>query len=220
MSYVGLQEYRREKGGDEIVMWDSMRWIVNAGTNDTRQIRRFVMHSQGKEAKMMRWAVMVGTLLFLAVFLVPITQAADEVAYRVVTHNQKVETMEVGDVPGHVVGVAEQPGIIFVMKGPASGEIGTRKGTTYFDSVKGKGTFTGYYVYTLPDGSTLVHKATGTSKPEDGGKRAAFEGTYEVAGGTGRFAGMKGKGTFQSERVGSLQTGGDTYVDIKGTEWK
>jgi hypothetical protein len=178
------------------------------------------MHTQVKGQKMKRWATIIMTLLAMTVFLVPITQAADEVAYRVVTHNQKVEMMEVGDVPGHVVGIIEQPGLIFTTKGPASGEIGTRKGTTYFDNVKGKGTFTGYYVYTFPDGSTLVHKATGMATPEDGGKRAAFEGTYEVAGGTGRFAGMKGKGTFKAERVGSLQTGGDTYVDIKGTEWK
>ncbi|OGQ01015.1 MAG: hypothetical protein A2Z40_03935 [Deltaproteobacteria bacterium RBG_19FT_COMBO_60_16] len=178
------------------------------------------MHTQVKEAKMMRWAVIVGTLLFLTVFLVPITQAADEVAYRAVYHVQKVETMEVGDVPGHVVGFSDTPGLVFMTKGPASGEIGMRKAITYFDSVKGKGPFTGYYVYTFSDGSTMSTKAIGTSTPVDGGKRAAFDGTFEVTGGTGRFEGMKGKGTFKGERVGPRETGGDGYVDATGTAWK
>jgi hypothetical protein len=128
--------------------------------------------------------------------------------------------MEVGDVPGHVVGFSDTPGLVFMTKGPASGEIGMRKAITYFDSVKGKGPFTGYYVYTFSDGSTMSTKAIGTSTPVDGGKRAAFDGTFEVTGGTGRFEGMKGKGTFKGERVGPRETGGDGYVDATGTAWK
>jgi hypothetical protein len=174
----------------------------------------------GKGDAMRRWAPIIVTLLAVTVFLVPITQAADEVAYRVVYHTQKVETMEVGDVPGHVVGVIQQPGLIFITKGPASGEIGTRTGITYFDTVKGKGTSTSYLVYTLQDGSTQSFKASSTITPVDGGKRAAFEGVYEVTGGTGRFEGIKGKGTFKGERLGSRQTGGDSYVDATGTQWK
>ena len=178
------------------------------------------MHTQVKEAKLMRWAVIVGTLLFLTVFLVPTTQAADEVAYRATYHVQKSETMEVGDVPGHFVGFTESPGIIFMTKGPAKGEIGTRKAVSYFDIVKGKGTITGYFMYTFPDGSTMNTKATGTYTSVDGGKRNLFEGTYEETGGTGRFEGLKGKGTFKGERVGPRETGGDGYVDATGTIWK
>jgi len=160
------------------------------------------------------------TLLAMTVFLVPITQAADEHAYRAVYHRQKGETMEVGDVPGHVMGVSETTGLIFITRGPGSGEIGTRKSSTYFDVVKGKGTTTGYYVYTFADGSTMVTRAIGTITPGDGGKRTTYEGTYEITGGTGKFAGMKGKGTYKGERVGALETGGDGYVDAIGTAWK
>jgi len=53
--------------------------------------------------------------------------------------------IEVGDVPGHFVGFSETPGIIFMTKGPASGEIGTRKAIAYYDTVKGKGPLTGYF---------------------------------------------------------------------------
>jgi len=38
--------------------------------------------------------------------------------------------------------------------------------------------------------------------------------------GTGKFEGTKGKGTYKGERLGSPQTGGDSYVDAIGTQWK
>jgi hypothetical protein len=75
-------------------------------------------------------------------------------------------------------------------------------------------------VDTFKDGSTLIYKAGGTITPIDEGNRTAFEGTYEITGGAGRFAGTKGKGTFKGERIGSLKTGGDSYADFTGTEWK
>jgi len=46
----------------------------------------------------------------MAVVLVPMTQAADEVAGRVVYHTQKGAMFEAGDVPGHIVRVAQQSG--------------------------------------------------------------------------------------------------------------
>ncbi len=169
---------------------------------------------------MRRYAVFFVLLLSMAVVLVPMTQAADEVAGRVVYHTQKVEAMEVGDVPGHIVGVIQQPGLIFITKGPASGEIATRMATYYFDTVNAKGTVSGYSVVTYRDESTLVYKTAGTVGPGDGGKQMVSEGTYEYIGGTGRYAGTKGKGTYKGERLGSPKTGGDSYADFSGTEWK
>lgn len=177
------------------------------------------MQSRGEVATMRRWAKMIVTLLAVTVVLVSTTQAADEVATRVVYWNQKVEMTEVGDVPGHFVGFFEQPGMIFITKGPFSGEIGTRKGTTYIDTVKGKGTITSYLVYTFKDGSTMSLKAATSSViPLEGGG-ITFEGTYEMTGGTKRFEGMNGKGTFKGERIGPSQPGW-SYVDSTGTQWK
>ena len=169
---------------------------------------------------MKRWAVIIVTFLSLTIVFVPMTQAADEVAGRVVYHTQKVETMEAGDVPGHIVGVVQQSGLTFFTRGPVSGQIATRMMNTYYDVVKGKGPFTAYIVDTFQDGSTLIYKAIGTITPVGEGNRAAFEGTYEISGGTGRFEGTKGKGSFKGERIGSPKTGGDSYADFTGTEWK
>lgn len=35
--------------------------------------------------------------------------------------------------------------------------------------------------------------------------------------GTGRFAGIKGEGTYRGERLGALQTGDYVYVDTTGS---
>jgi len=176
-----------------------------------------VLRTQVKEAEMKRWGLLLAMLLSVSFILLPRVSAAEEIAYRAVYHVQKGETIEVGDIPGHFVGFSETPGIIFMTKGPARGEIGTRKATTYFDIVNGKGSLIGYYVYKFPDGSAMHTKAIGTYTPVEGGKRSAFEGTFEVAGGTGRFEGMKGKGTSKGERVGPLETGADGYLDATGT---
>jgi len=178
------------------------------------------MHTQVKGTRMMRWAVIVGALLFLTVFLVPITQAADEFAYSATLHTLKVETMEVGDVPGHIVGVFQSGGLGFFTKGPISGQTAVRTGTGYFDYVKGMGTSRNYITYTFQDGSTLSVIATGTVTPVDGGKRATYKGETEWIGGTGKFEGMKGKGTYKGERFGSPKTGGDGTVAVTGTYWK
>jgi len=169
---------------------------------------------------MKRWGLFLTMVLSVTVLLVPTTQAADEVAGRVVYHTLKVETMEVGDVPGHIVGVAQQSGLTFYTKGPASGQIATRMANLYYDVVKWKGIYTAYIVDTFQDGASLIYKAGGTLTPVDEGNRTAFEGTYEITGGAGRFEGKKGKGSFKGERIGSPKTGGDSYADFTGTEWK
>jgi len=165
---------------------------------------------------MRKCGVIVGTLFLMMIFSLPIAQAADEYGARVVFHMEKGETLEVGDVPGHAVGVIDTPGLIFITKGQFSGKVGIRKGTSYFDSVKGKGTVTAYLVYTFKDGA-YFSKATGTVAPIKGGG-LAFEGTWEMTGGTGIFAGMKGKGTYKGERPGPVGT--SYYIDAKGTMGK
>jgi len=175
------------------------------------------MHTRTKETTMRRWTTIIVTLLSMTVVLVPMTQAADEVAGRNVGHTQKSEMIEVGDVPGHFMGVSQSYGLSFYTKGPDKGEIIPRMWIAIFDVVKGKGTYTGYEVKTFNDGSTLVVKGSGTQTPIDGGKKTALEGTWEVTGGTGRYAGAKGSGTFKGERIGDFKTGADNYIDWTGT---
>ncbi|HQT98360.1 MAG TPA: hypothetical protein PK416_10880 [Thermodesulfobacteriota bacterium] len=166
---------------------------------------------------MKRWGLFLAMLLSVTFILLPGISVAEEVAGRNVGHSQKTEMMEVGDVPGHFMGVSQFHVLAFYTKGPDKGEIITRMGTSTFDVVKGKGTATGYEVKPFRDGSMVVLKNSGTSTPIDGGKKTAFEGTWEVVGGTGRYAGAKGTGTYKGERIGDFKTGGDYYADFTGT---
>lgn len=160
---------------------------------------------------MKRWAVVFVTLLSMTVVLVPMTQAADgTMTGRIVAHYTKMETMEVGDVPGHVLGVAQQAGLTFF----STGEVAKAATTFHFNLFKGKGNFSGYILHTLPDGSTLTKTFVGNVDSVDDGKKFVMEGKSECNGGTGKFEGFKGTGAFKGERVGELKTGGDAYYDF------
>jgi len=160
---------------------------------------------------MWKWATIIVTFLCMIGVLVPRTQAADgTMTGRFTLHIIKAETIEVGDVPGHVLGVAQQTGVVFY----STGEIARKTNTDTFDYVKGKGTFVDYSFYTHQDGSTLFTKGGGTATPMDGGKGTALEGTFECTGGTGRFEGFKGTGTFKGGRIGDIKTGADYYFDF------
>jgi hypothetical protein len=166
---------------------------------------------QVKEGKMKRWALIITGMLTVMVLLVSTTQAADEkITGRVVAHFTKIESMEVNDVPGHVMGVAQQAGLMFV----STGEVATKAATLTFDLVKGKGTFVDYSFYTDQDGSTRYLKSVGTVGPVGDTKKFVIEGGIECVGGTGKYEGFKGTGTFKGERIGAIKDGGDAFYDF------
>jgi hypothetical protein len=172
---------------------------------------------QVKEAELKRWGLILAMLLSVTVVLLPGVSGADEkISGRFVYHNLKVETVEVGDVPGHIVGLSQNTGLVFY----SNGEIATHTGSNTFDFVNGKGTHTVNRVFTYSDGSTKIVKGIGITTPVDGVNKSVHEGTYEYTGGTGKYERIGGKGTYKGERIGSPKTGGDTYIDFTGTEWK
>ena len=159
---------------------------------------------------MKRWARSLAMLISVMV-LIPGSASADgKTTGRIVAHYTKMETSEVGDVPGHVLGIAQQTGLMFY----STGEVAKKAATFHFDLVKGRGTFVDYSLYTDQDGSTRSIKAVGTAGPVGDGKKFVIEGEFECTGGTGRYEGFKGTGTFKGERIGELKTGGDAYYDF------
>jgi hypothetical protein len=173
------------------------------------------MHTQVQGSKMKRWAGIIVTLLSVLGVLIPVAQAADEYnTGRIVQHVQKVETMDVGDVPGHTMGVSIHTGLVIYSKTEKNWEIASTMSVSEFELVNGKGTATNRRVVTFQDGSTMLIKAAGTVTIVEGGKKTVFEGTYECKGGTGRFAGWKGTGTYRGERIGTIKAGSDSYIDF------
>ena len=140
-------------------------------------------------------------------------RADETLKFRVVMHATSAQTQEVGDVDGHVLGLAHYSGLASL----ADGSVGTANLTAtseYGEHVKGVGTFHTYFSVTPAKDSTLWIKVDGTAKPE--GTTAVFpEAPAIVVGGTGRFEGAKGDGKFLGGvRLTPLAAGADYWNEF------
>jgi hypothetical protein len=135
---------------------------------------------------------------------------ADEVLkFRVVMHATYVQTQEVGDVDGHVLGLTRYSGLASF----SDGSVGTADFTATIDYIKGAGTYSVYSHVALKDGSALWYKGTGPARPE--GATTVFpEAPVSVLRGTGRFEGAKGDGTSGGARLTPLASGAELYTDV------
>ena len=133
---------------------------------------------------------------------------------RVVYHFVKAEVMQVGDVPGHMVGVVDASGLSF----PDTGQVGIYSSKISFDLINGTGTHYAYVVTTFEDKSTTVtlNQGVTTARPDG---TSTFEGTFTYVGGTGRFAGIKGAGSYTGKRMAPVTPGGpaDVFSDFVAT---
>jgi hypothetical protein len=165
------------------------------------------MYSLKEGEKKKKWMVLSVTLLSAIVMLVTIAKAETG---RIVQHTYKAEAVEVGDVPGHTFIVVLNTGLVFF----SGGEVAPTVSANILDLVKSAGTASGRRVINFQDGSTYIVDYVGSIAPADGGKKNIMQGTYQCTGGTGRFQGWHGNGTFKAERIGSRETGSDLYVDF------
>jgi hypothetical protein len=161
-----------------------------------------------REQAMLRQATIILAALALAGLgaLRP-AQADEMIETRIVMHATSVQTQDVGDVDGHVLGLIRASGIASFQDGSTA--------TAFFvaqtDYVKGSGTNSTFSNLTFNDGSELWYKATGTAAAD--GARTILRGTIAVLGGKGRFAGAKGEGGFNGARLAPLASGADLFLD-------
>jgi len=162
----------------------------------------------------MMWQARALTLFAVAALVGPmLVQAQDLGTSRRVQGTAEVTSVDVGDAAGHVVGVVVFKGLTFF----ADGEIATHTNPATFDLTDGSGPHQGYVVHYFDDGSTSIERYEGAAKLSADGKRTVVEGTFQCVGGTGRFEGLTGKGSYRGERLGALQTGDYVYVDTTGS---
>jgi hypothetical protein len=132
---------------------------------------------------------------------------AEDLEFRAVMHATAVQTQDVTDVDGHVMGTARYSGIASFQDGSTA--------IAYFvaqnDYVKGSGPNTSYNSLTFDDGSVLWYKRTGMATAD--GARTMLRGTIAVLGGKGRFAGAKGEGGYTGARIAPLAAGADLFLD-------
>jgi len=101
--------------------------------------------------------------------------------FRMVTHVTSAQSVEVGDVEGHVASLARFSGLAFF---PDEVAIVSFVSTT--DYINGEGEFVLYPVIIFDDGATLCIRSCGRGKVE--GAKTKFVGTLTVVNGKGRFA--------------------------------
>jgi len=151
----------------------------------------------------------LSTAALLCLVAIGSAQADETVKFRLVMHASSVQTQDVGDVDGHVVGVGRYSGLASF----PDGSVGTANFTFTIDYIKGAGTYSTYYNVVLKDGSALWIKGTGPAKP-DGTTTVFPETPVSVLRGTGRFEGARGDGTSMGARVTPLSIGAELYNDF------
>jgi hypothetical protein len=151
------------------------------------------------------------TLITLAfgIVIVGDALAGEKVKGRIVGYTVKWEQVGVGDQEGHVIAVAESKGISSITMGRMLPDgMLYRLPSLYDGNLKtGVGSHVGYSEYTDRDGDKIYSKEKG--KFAGGG---IGEGEWAFVKGTGKFEGIKGKGTWSSLSLSPTQW----YVDWEG----
>ena len=145
------------------------------------------------------------SLIFGLVFVYGVA-AGEKVKGHATSINTKFEKMDVGDVEGHFIAVYEAKQL-WIDDDTGEKSIAIGHGLMDMNAKTGEGTINGYSVRIYPNGEKWVSKYTG--KPVGKG---LSKGTYEYVGGTGKYDGLSGSGTWESQSMGP----GIAYTTAEG----
>ena len=134
--------------------------------------------------------------------------SAQELAWRQVSHINESHPLVLADTGGYTIGSGKGSGLAFFK----DGEVATVSLGFNIDYLKGDGSFIAYESYAFADGSAFSLKRFGRTRSVSNG--AEFDGTFELLNGKGRYAGIRGKGSFTGKRVSPLGAGADQYFDF------
>ncbi len=128
--------------------------------------------------------------------------------------------MEVADVPGHQVRLAETQSK-YGDDAPVYDGVKVReiRGVLVSDYVAGNGKAFSYNVYVLENGDKIFARndiLTHTSAGADGGRRTSYTSVTTLTGGTGKFKDIRG--TLRSSGATDLKTG-TSGVQTEGEYW-
>jgi hypothetical protein len=113
---------------------------------------------------------------------------------------EQQQSIEVGDRPGHMLVIVKQ-----TCSWTAPLEMAGVKGKSYTaymtsDVMNGKSQDRGYVVVEMENGDkAYVRVNAGTAMMGKDGAPMSDEGTWSYSGGTGKFKGLKGKGTYKGK---------------------
>ena len=135
----------------------------------------------------------------LVLQFVSLTSVAEAMNGQIMIYVSKAEMMSAGDDDAHSLLLAELKGLASLQ----NGEVGTIIGSEVAEYSSNEHTFYGYLTIKFSDESTVSFRFEG----EEEAKSGAYEGTLKYTKGSGRYAGIKGKG----------QIKGQNYEEISGS---
>ncbi len=159
-------------------------------------------------AKLTRWGGLV--VLVIALGIPAFAAQAGEMIFKFRNIQSKAESSwkQIGDDESRGVGAFESIGLTF----HENGEVSTYVNTGTYDFNQGADTHRGYVVRTRSDGSTTTGTYEGRAKY--GKDSGTWEGTFTYIGGTGKFAGIKGEGTYKGTRYSNKMSVTDLEVKV------
>jgi len=136
------------------------------------------------------------------------------------TRYAQTHLMDVGDVPGHQVRMAETQ-TLYSSNWPIYDgvRVVSARGVLVSDYTDGSGRAFSYTVQTLETGDKVFLRTeilTHSSAGADGAKRTGFSSVATLAGGTGRFKGIRG--TLRTTGLTDLKTG-TSGTESEGEYW-
>ena len=135
-------------------------------------------------------------------------RANEVLSFHFVTYASSLQSLDVGDREGHLLRLSRRSGIAIF----PDGSVGASQFSATNDYVNGSGTYLAYCNITLADGSVLWFRVAGSTKIEE--TTTLFpEAPVIVLGGTGRFEGSSGDGTFKGELT-PFAVGANLYADV------
>jgi hypothetical protein len=137
--------------------------------------------------------------------------AGEKFKLRTVKYATNWQQIEISDVEGHIINVHDAVGIITNMEGKSFGDGWVMRHFGFGDgNPQGDSIANGYEEVTDKDGDKFYSKYEGKPVGE-----YVYKGDYTIIKGTGKYEGIKGKGTWTAYIVAPFQWYTDEEWDIE-----
>jgi hypothetical protein len=165
--------------------------------------------TMNKISKIMALAALIGFVFGTG--LICNAVAGEKVKLRNVWYGEKWEQFKTGYEEGHVVAISDGKFITTIMEGNALPDGMAGSGVSFWDlnTKTGIGAMNGYGVNTAKDGDKIYY----TWEGKNDGK--GWKGLVTIAKGSGKYEGIKGKGTWVYHPVKTPMMYVDLEVDVE-----
>jgi len=149
---------------------------------------------------------MIAVFFVIGVLMIDCAMAGELVKAHATSVSTKFEKIDVGDEDGHVIAIVESKQIWIDDK---TGEktFGTSSYVMDMNMKTGKAALNGYSVRSYPNGEKWFSKSEGVAVGP-----GLMKGTFTYTGGTGKYEGLHGEGTWEAQSMGP----GVSYMTAEG----